>query len=377
METGISLKERRAQMEMTERPPVVRFALMAVLLITGALMLSACGQQGGGEGGEEQKVAFLLPEDVTPRWEGKDRPYFEEAMQEYAPDAEVIVNNAQAESSRQQDQGEAAITNGADVLVVAPVDLEAAATIVQEAEQADVPVVAYDRLILDSPVDYYVSFDPIEVGKLQGEYIAENTEEGGNVVVINGSQTDDNAQLFHEGYMSVLEPLFENGTLEKGYESWTPDWNPADAQRQMEQALTQLDNEVDGVLSANDSMATTIIAALSQQGLAGEVIVTGQDATVSGLKNILQGEQSMTVYKPLREQADAAAEISATLLEGGEPDSDAITDQIDNQFREIPSVLLDPETVTKDNVDTVVEDGFVEREELCEDNEDLCEEAGI
>lgn len=367
----------------SDRHPAIvrhmRLVLMVAIVATMATVLASCGQQSEGGGQDDaDKVAFLLPEDLTARWEGKDRPYFKEAMQEHAPDAEVVFNNAQADATRQLDQAEAAITNGADVLVVAPVDLEAAASIAQEAEQADVPIIAYDRLILNAPVDYYVSFDNERVGRLQGEYLAKNTEEGDNVVVINGSKSDNNALSYHDGYMGVLKPLFENGTLTKGYESWTPDWNPADAQRQMEQALTRMDNDVNAVLSANDGMATSILAALSRQDLAGEVLVTGQDATVAGLENILKGRQSMTVYKAIREQADAAAVISAALLKGEEPDQDLITDQVDNEMREVPSVLLKPVTVTKDNIaDTVIEDGFVERKQICEGNEELCQEAGI
>jgi D-xylose transport system substrate-binding protein len=343
-------------------------------------LLSACGGSSSGNtstgssssSSKKVTVAFLLPENLTYRWENQDAPYFKTALQKYYPNANVIVDNAGADASTQQSQAEAALANGAKVLVVAPVDSAAAAVIVNDAKQDNVPVIAYDRLIENAPsLNYYVSFDGFKVGQQQGQYVAQHTPKGGTVVVINGAETDANGVLFHSGYMSVLTPLFNNGTLKKGYESWTPNWDPANAQREMEQALTVLHNNVQAVLSANDGMATTIIAALQAQGLAGKVVVTGQDATVAGLQKILEGTQSMTVYKPLKQEADAAAQITAALLKGQNPTTTLSSlfngRTTNNGATSVPSVLLQPEVVTKSNIEsTVIKDGFVTQQQLCQ-----------
>jgi D-xylose transport system substrate-binding protein len=364
---------------LTYRSSWLRRALAVATALGLVALLSACGGSSGGTtsgssssaSSQKATVAFLLPENLTYRWENQDAPYFKAALQQLDPNVNVLVDNAGADASTQQSQAEAALANGAKVLIVAPVDSAAAAVIVNDAKQAGVPVIAYDRLITNAPLNYYVSFDGFRVGQLQGQYVAQNTPKGGTVVIINGSQTDNNAVLFHNGYMSVLQPLFNNGTLKKGYESWTPNWDPANAQREMEQALTVLHNNVQAVLSANDGMATTIIAALQAQGLAGKVVVTGQDATVAGLQRILEGTQSMTVYKPLKAEASAAAQITAALLKGENPVTALASlfngKTVNNGMVQVPSVLLQPETVTKSNIEsTVIKDGFVTQQALCQ-----------
>lgn len=263
--------------------------------------------------------------------------------------------------------------------MVAAVDRTAASVIVEDAEAADVPVIAYDRLIEDAPLDYFVTFDGEQVGQAQGEWLIENTEDGDQLVVIHGSEDDDNAQWFADGYMPVLNEAVDEGTRTIGYESWTPGWDPSSAQEQMDAALTQLDNEVQGVLSANDGMAATIIAALESQGMAGEVPVTGQDATQQGLQLILEGDQGMSVFKDFTQQADVAAQIAATLLADQEVSTDLAPDTTDNGQTEVPSRLLDVQVIDdEESVMLAVDAGIHELSDICSgvsSDVELCQDA--
>jgi D-xylose transport system substrate-binding protein len=354
----------------------LRLVLLVLVLVVAVLALAAAGCGGddeegdggapAGDGDAAGTVAFLLPENVTPRWEGPDRENFTSNLQELAPDAEIIVSNAVNDPARQLQQAEQALTQGAEVLVVAAVDQEAAGRIVQIAEQQDVPVIAYDRLIQNAPLDYYVTFDGRAVGEAQGQWLVENTEEGDRVAVINGSTTDDNAHWFKEGYDSVLDPLFESGERVEVDDQFVPGWEPTRAQQIMEQILTRTNNGVDAVLSANDGMAGGIIAALDAQGLAGEVPVTGQDATVEGVQRIILGTQGMSIFKDIREQAEAAAQIVAALLAGEEPDPGLFGEPQNNGEVDVQSVLLPVVAIDTDNLQELFDSGFVTQEEACE-----------
>ena len=351
-----------------------RYRVISGIAITAvALMVAGCAGQADpvteaspdAEGASNQTVAFLLPENVLPRWENLDAPLFKEALGEYSPTVEVLTFNAENDSSKQQQQAEQALTQGADVLVIIAVDQKAAGLIVKSAKAASVPVLAYDRLILDSPVDYYVSVDGTKVGELQGQWLAENTRDGDNIVVMNGSQSDDNAHLFNEGYMSVLQPLFDSGARNLVYEGWTPGWDPTAAQSAMEQALTQVNDDVQGVLSANDGMAASIVTALGAQGLAGEVPVTGLDGTTQALQLILQGKQGMTVYRSLKQQADQAAQIVSALLKGQKPATELFTGTVNNGQLDIPWATVKPMVIDQSNVSVVMDETGLKPSDVC------------
>lgn len=342
----------------------------AVLLVAAAIiaaLLSACSSGDSSKSsGDGSKVAFLLPENVLPRWENQDSPFLKEALAKYAPSATLTTYNAENDSSKQQQQAEQALTEGTDVLVVIAVDQKAAGVIVNQAKAANVPVIAYDRLILDSPVDYYVSVDGTKVGELQGKWLADNTKDGDNIAVINGSETDDNAHLFNKGYMSVLQPLFDSGARNLAYESWTPGWDPATAQTEMEQGLTKTNNDIQGVLSANDGMAASIITALGAQGLAGKVPVTGLDGTTQALQLILQGKQGMTVYRSLKEQTDETAQIVAALLKGEKPADDLFAPEpVNNGQVDIPWATVTPMVIDKSNVNIVMDETGLKPADVC------------
>ncbi len=311
-------------------------------------------------------VVFLLPENVTARWESQDRPFFIAAMKKYFPDAEVKVENALNDVSKQQAQAEAALANGAKVLVVTAIDQKGAAVIVNDAKKQGVPVIAYDRLIRNAPLAYYVSVDGIKIGQLQGSWLEQNTKEGARIAVINGSPVDDNAHLFAQGYMGVLKPLFDKGSRKMVADVWTPLWDPSKAQAEMDQILTKSDNGVDAVLSANDGMAGGVIAALQAQQLAGKIPVTGLDGTLNSLQLILQGKQSMTVWRSLKEQAGKAAQITAALLKGEKPAADLFDGaEMNNDSVQVPWAKVTANVITLDNMNLEIDDGAVSKADLC------------
>lgn len=318
------------------------------------------------------KVALLLPETKTARYETADRPYFEKKFHELCPSCEIIYHNANQDANAQLSQVEAALTNGAEVLVLDPVDSAAAAALAAKAKTLGVPVIAYDRLILNSDaVAYYVSFDNEKVGQLQAQSLVERLSRLTNgpptIVVINGSPTDNNAQLFKRGAYRVFEPLVQARRLVIAKEYDTPDWSPDQAQNQMQQALTSLGNRVDGVYAANDGMGGGAIAAMKAATLNPLPPVTGQDAELAAIQRLILDEQYMTVYKAIKPQAEAAARLAYYLLTR-QPVPQALTGgaTIHNGVIDVPAVLLSPVMVTKTTVkDTVVADGFLTASQIC------------
>ena len=368
-----------------------RSRVPALLLVVALVAAAACGDDddsttggggGGGDGGggDAVKVALLLPETKTARYETQDRPLFEAKVEELCADCEILYSNAEQDAGQQQSQAEAALTNGADVLVLDPVDSASAASIVGLAAQQDVPVVSYDRLITDADIAYYISYDNAKVGELQAtaltEKLAADGTASGSLVMINGAPTDNNATLFKEGAHSVLD----DSDYEIGVEYDTPEWSPDEAQQEMEQAITRLgaDGFV-GVYAANDGTAGGAIAAMKSAGIDPLPPITGQDAEVAGIQRILAGEQYMTIYKAIKPQAEIAAEVAIALARGEDPPSAQVNDNVDNGSLEVPSMILDPVAVTIDNVnDTVVADGFWSVDDLCTaDYQAACEAAGI
>ena len=349
-----------------------------------ALLIAACGSNTGSSGGtaasaapnagcgvnpvqESGKVAVILQSTAASgRWESQDRPRLLDNIKKFAPNADVVYSNGEGKAENQLSQAEAAISAGAKVILVAPVDGVAAGEIARRANDAGVKFVAYDAPVQNAPVDYYVSFDNIKVGALMGNFVKDRTKDGDTVVFISGAPQDDNAARFQQGALDVLQPMFDNGSRKLGYKTFTPNWDLNNAQRQMEQALSSLNDNVQAVVAANDNLATGSINALRASGLAGKVPVTGQDATATGLGQIVAGSQGMTVYKPIEGEAQAAAQLVSCLLAGQEPPAGLINGKTDNGKGDVPSVLLEPIAVTKDNIaDTVVKDQFVTWDEIC------------
>jgi D-xylose transport system substrate-binding protein len=347
-------------------------ALMAAI---GAVVFAGCGgdDSGGGGGGgasggndsgsSQGKVAVLLPDSKSSvRWETVDRPFLKKAFDDAGVGNEI--QNAEGDKSTQQQQAEQAITNGAKVLLLVNLDSGSGAAIAANAKSQGVKVIDYDRLTLNGDSDYYVSFDNTQVGKLQGQGLVKclgNTN-GQSIAELNGSPTDNNATLFKNGYDSVLNPLYDGGKLKKAADQSVPDWDNQKALTIFEQMLQKTGNKIDGVLAANDGLGNAAISALKQRKLP-QIPVTGQDATLQGIQNIVNGDQCMTVYKAIKKEADAAAKIAIALVKGQTPD---VSDTINNGKKDMPADFETPVAVTKDNIkDYIGEPDFPKREDIC------------
>ena len=355
-----------------------RFLAAACTLLAITAVAAGCGGSSGGGG---PKIALLLPENQTPRYESADRPYFEEKVEAICEDCEILYSNATEDPSKQQSQVEAALTQGADVLVLDPVDAASAAASVEKADAQGVPVLSYDRLVLGAEVAVYVSFDNVRVGQLQAETLSKKLKEDGSpkgpIVKINGDPADSNAALFKEG----SNKGFEAAGVEIAKEYDTPEWSATNAQNEMQQAITALGKDgFAGVYAANDDTAGGAIAAMKSAGIDPEERpTTGQDSTVAGVQRILVGQQYMTIYKAIKPQASTSAEIAVDLANGKEVPQGKITDELDNEAGKVPSILFEPVAVTKDNIkQTVIADEFITADELCTSAyAKACEEAGI
>ena len=343
------------------------------VLVLTVLLAAACNRDkkpeaaGAGAPSADKKIALLLPESKTARYESHDRPLFESKVKALCPECQLIYSNADQNAARQQDQAEAALTNGATVLVLDPVDSASASAIVRRAKQSKVPVISYDRLIVNADVDYYISFDNEKVGQLQARALVDKLKAdgktSGTLVMINGSPTDNNAKLFKAGAHSVLD----GSGFTVGAEFDTPDWSPDRAQQQMEQAITRLGKDaIIGVYAANDGTAGGAIAAMKAAGVSPLPPVTGQDAELAGIQRILAGEQYVTVYKAIKPEAEAAAELAVALARGQPPEAGKVNGKVNNGKKDVPSILLSPVAVTRENVkSTVVADGFWTAAQLC------------
>jgi D-xylose transport system substrate-binding protein len=350
-------------------------SLMAIgLLATGGL--TACGDDSSGDSGsgsgngngttKKPKIGVILPDTKSSaRWETADKPYLEAAFK--AAGVDYDIQNAQNDKNAFQTIADQMITNGVNVLMITNLDSGTGAAVLNKATAAGVATIDYDRLTLGGTAKYYVSFDNVAVGKLQGEGLVKcltalNYTKPA-IMELNGSPTDNNASLFKNGYDSVLKPKYDSGDYTKADDQSVPEWDNAQAATIFEQSLTG-HPDIKGVLAANDGLGNAAITVLRKQNLNGKVPVTGQDATVQGLQNILAGDQCMTVYKAVKKEADAASELAIGLAKGQQKTlSQSVKDPQGN--RDVPSVLLDPVAITKDNVKAVVDDGYVKVSDLC------------
>lgn len=352
-----------------------RAATLTALSLAAALALAGCSESStAGEDATNAapKVGLLLPETAVSRYEEKDKPYFQAKLKELCPDCEMLYANANSDAGKQQQQANSMLTQGVDVLVVDPFDGKAAASIVNAAEQVDVPVVAYDRMIDSPDLDYIITNDYHEVGVLQAEKLLEKLEADGvtpadgGLLMMNGAATDPNAADIKAGAMSVLE--------DSGFEilAHIDTWDPAEAQDWIAGQITRFGEEIVGVYSANDGNAGGAIAAFKAAGVDPIPPITGLDASVEGLQAILAGNQYMTVYNSFRSEAERAAEVALQLARGEEPEAET-------EVNGIPATLNEPQAVAFENIaETVIADGFYEPAEICTpEYEDECAEAGI
>jgi D-xylose transport system substrate-binding protein len=364
-------------------------AAFAVVALAGGVV--ACGGDdnnsnttsggGGGGGGKSAKIALLLPETKTARYESQDRPNFERKVKELCSNCEIVYSNADQDPAKQLSQVEAAITKQVDVMVLDPVDSASASGMVAKAKASNIPVISYDRLITDAPqLDYYISFDNVKVGELQGQALVDKLKadgKSGSIFMINGSPTDNNAKLFKQGAHSVID----KSGLKVAKEFDTPDWSPDKAQSEADQAITALGKGgFVGVYAANDGTAGGAIAAMKSAGVdPSSRPTTGQDAELAAIQRIIAGEQYMTVYKAIKPEAESAAELAVALGRGEQPKSGVINGETDNGKKKVPSVLLTPVAVTVDKInDTIVKDQFWPVADICAGKFKAdCDKAGI
>jgi D-xylose transport system substrate-binding protein len=358
------------------------------------LALTACGANedtggGGGGGGDTADqssggipVGVILPETATSaRWEGFDKPMLEAALKAEGLDPDI--QNAQGDVQKFSTLADGMINDGVKVLIIAAINSEIGGTVAQKANAQGIPTIDYDRLNLGGSSEYYVSFDNVKVGELQGQGLADALKDkpGAQVIEIEGAPTDNNATLFHEGQKKVLEPLYSSGKLKLVQSQAIDNWDNQKGGTVFEQILTSNGGKVDGVVAANDGLAGAVITVLKKNGLNGKVPVTGQDATADGLKAILAGDQYMTVFKPIKLEAEATAKLAAALADGDTDAADKIataTSDDPEGKRKVKSVLSEPFLITKNEVKRVIDEGYVKADEVCTgDLAAVCTELGI
>lgn len=330
--------------------------LITVLMV--ATVFVGCGTDKAASS-DKIKVGLSLPTQREERWV-RDKAKMEAVAEEMG--IELIVKVADANMQEQTTQVEALLNQGIDVLILAPHDASAAASLVEMAKKDDVPVISYDRLITGTDkLDYYISFDNVRVGEIQGEFISEMIPEG-NYIIMSGAPTDNNAKLFKEGAMKYIQPLIDSGKINVIAEQAVENWVPENALKIVEAALAANDNKVDAILAPNDGTAGAAIQALAAQGLAGQVPITGQDAEKSGAKRIMEGTQSMTVFKDTRDLGQAAIETAIKIANG---EKVATNSAVDNGVIEVPTVSLDAKVVTKDNLkEVLIDSGYMSEDDI-------------
>ncbi|WP_409181954.1 sugar ABC transporter substrate-binding protein [Amycolatopsis sp. VS8301801F10] len=365
--------------------------------VSAGLALSACGANSAGSGssgdskssasapaggGASGKVGVILPETATSaRWEAFDKPMLQAALSAQGFSADI--QNAQGDNQKFSTLADGFISSGVKVLIIAPSDPAVGAAIEAKAKNAGIPVIDYDRPSLGGSADYYVSFDNEKVGEIQAQGLADalKSKPGANVVQIEGAPTDNNATLFGNGHDKVLKPLYDSKALNLVQKQPIDNWDAQVGGTTFEQIFTRVNGKVDGVVAANDELAGAVITVLKKNGLNGKVPVTGQDSTAAGLQAILRGDQTLTIFKPIKEEAENTAKLAAALAKNDKAAADAIAtgklhDPKNN--RDLKSVLLQPQLITIKDIKTVVQQGYVKASDICTgDLAAKCAENGI
>lgn len=335
--------------------------LSMLLVFLLVLMVSGCGQDAGSKGASSNakdkgdgklRIGLSVSDLTLERWQ-HDRDFFVDKAEELG--ADVLVQSANGDEAKQVSQIQNMISQDIDALVIIAINSDALTTVVDQAKAEGIPVLAYDRLVNGTDIDAYVSFDNVRVGEMQAEYLVEKVPTG-KYFLMGGSPTDNNAKMFREGQMNIIQPLVDKGDIEVVGDQWAKGWDANEALKIMENALTANKNDIDVVVASNDSTAGGAIQALEAQSLAGKVAISGQDADLAGVQRIAEGLQTMTVYKPIKAIAEKSAEVAVQLAKGEKPEADST---VNNGKLDVPFIKLDPIKVGKENiVDTVIKDGF-------------------
>ncbi|RKF14313.1 D-xylose ABC transporter substrate-binding protein [Alginatibacterium sediminis] len=304
------------------------------------------------------KIGMAIDDLRLERWQ-KDRDFFVAKAEQMG--AEVTVQSSNSNEQTQISQIENMISKGVDVLVIIPYNGQVLSNVIKEAKLEGIKVLSYDRLINNADIDFYLSFDNEKVGEIQAQALIERRDNG-NFFLMGGSPVDNNAKLFRQGQMNILQPLIDEGKIKVVGDQWVDGWLAENALKIMENALTANDNNIDVVVASNDSTAGGAIQALAAQGLAGKVVISGQDADIAAMRRVVDGTQSMTVYKPIKLLAETAATIAVQMGNDATPQRNS---KLNNGLKDVPSYLLTPIPVDADNImETVVADGFHTKESI-------------
>ena len=327
-----------------------------------SLHLVACGPRTDSPPRQQEeqrpKIGLLMDTLQEERWQ-RDRDAFLERAKQLR--AEVLVESAERDDAKQLQQAESLLAQNVQALVVVPHSAAAGAKIVEAAKKRSVPVISYDRLILDADIDLYVSFDNRRVGELQAQHLRNNAPKG-NYILLGGAPTDHNAKLIREGQMAALEDAVKRGDIKIVANPWTPDWREDEAMRLTDEALTKARGQVVAIVASNDITAGGAIKALEKHGLAGKVFVSGQDANLDAVRRIVQGTQTMTVYKPIRPLARGAAQFAVQFAKGERVEGTSV---VDNGKKKVQAFLLNPIAIHKALIDQVlINDKFFTREQI-------------
>ena len=317
--------------------------------VVSAMMMLASGQVLADA--KNPKIGFSIDDLRVERW-ARDRDYFTAAATQLG--AKVFVQSADASEQKQIAQIENLISRGVDVLVIVPYNATVLNNAIREAKKANIKVVSYDRLAMNSDIDAYISFDNKAVGEMQAKAIVAAKPKG-NYYLLGGAPTDNNAKMLREGQLKVLQPLVDKGDIKIVGKQWVKDWSASEAMAIVENALTANNNKIDAIVASNDGTAGGAIQALASQKLSGKVPVSGQDADLAAVRRVVAGSQAMTVYKPLKLIATEAAKLSVQLVRNEKP---AFNAQYDNGFKKVNTLLLKPTPLTKANINILVKDGF-------------------
>jgi len=358
----------------------VRRVVVATAAVSMTLSLGACGKAGsgdGGSGGDGKTIGLLLPENKTTRYETFDRPYMERKIKSLCSDCDVKYNNAAQDTETQKKQFDALVSQGVKVIILDAVDAQATQSWVDRAAKKGVKVVAYDRLA-EGDISAYISYDNEKIGKLQGRALVDalgGKAKDSRVVMINGSPSDPNAPLFKKGAHSVLDKKVKKIV----YEQDIPDWSPDEANKKMGAAITKLGkNGFDGVYAANDGEAGGVSTAMKKSGVR-DVPLGGQDSELAGLQRILKGDQTFTIYKAIKPQAETTASIAVKLLNGKKIGSLAPKTADSKSKKGVPAQLYSAKIVTKDNIkDTILKDKVYKKSQICTKQfAAACKDAGL
>ncbi|MFL6159433.1 MAG: sugar ABC transporter substrate-binding protein [Marmoricola sp.] len=366
-----------------------RVAVTGVAVSLGLTALAGCGSDDsnskGKSSGSGVQVGVILPDTTSStRYETYDKPLLTKAFADAGVKADV--QNAQGDKSKFASIAQSMIGEGVKVLIIDSIDAASGAGVEKAASDAGVKVIDYDRVNLGGSAGYYVSFDNEKVGELQAQTMVDQLKAKGvskpNIIIMDGgTDVDNNAVLFKKGAHTVLDPLAASGDLKISQEAVVKGWKVENAAPAFTQALTAAGGKVDGVVAANDDIAGAVIGVLKNSGLAGKVVITGQDAGVSGIQNIITGLQGMTIFKDVKKEADAASKLAIALIKGDDVSGAGLTltkfDDPQAPSHDIKALLLDPTVITKDNVKDVVDAGALTVADICKGIEKQCTAAGL